>query len=322
MADDLNIGPERKIGMSHPCFIVAEIGQNHQGDINIAKQLISAAKASGADCVKFQKSCLVEKFNSAALERPYLGPNSWGDTYKEHKQFLEFSLDQFRELQEFATRQEGVMFSASAMDMVSIDELDSMNVPFIKIGSGDANNLPLLKYATSKKRPLIISTGMQDMSTVRAVYRTVKAAGGQFCLCHCVSAYPTPPQQVNLRVLDTYRWEFPDIHVGYSGHELGTAISVAAVALGARVLERHITLDKSWKGSDHICSLTPEEFKELVNQVRTVELAMGSPVKSFQPNERPCYNKLGKSVVATRPLPHGHVIRDSDIIAKVIKDLD
>ncbi|XP_063221221.1 sialic acid synthase [Bacillus rossius redtenbacheri] len=316
MAEDIEITPGKVIGSSHPCFIIAEIGQNHQGDIKLAKQLIHAAKDSGADCVKFQKSSLADKFNAGALARPYPGPHSWGETYGQHKQHLEFSLGQFRELQACALDL-GLVFSASAMDMVSVDELDSINVPFIKIGSGDADNFPLLQHAASKQRPLIISTGMQCMETVREMYQTVRAVTHKFCLLHCVSSYPTPDESVNLRVINTFRQEFPDIHVGYSGHELGTAISVAAVAMGAKVLERHLTLDKSWKGSDHACSLTPAELSRLVGDVRCVERALGSPTKRRLPCEEACHAKLGKTLVAARRLEAGRELGARDLLAKV-----
>jgi sialic acid synthase len=234
MAKEIELAPSKWVGRSRPCFIIAEVGQNHQGDMDTAKSLIRAAKECGADCVKFQKTCLHEKFNSAALKRPYVGPNSWGSTYGEHKQHLEFSDAQFKELQKFAL-QMGIIFTASAMDMVSVDVLCSLAVPFLKIGSGDASNFPLLQHAATKKIPLVISTGMQNMDTVRSIYNLLTAAKSQFCLLHCVSAYPTPAHDINLRVIETYKREFPDIPIGYSGHELGTAISLAAVAMGAQV---------------------------------------------------------------------------------------
>ncbi|KAJ9579582.1 hypothetical protein L9F63_004767 [Diploptera punctata] len=315
----IELAPGRWIGESQPCFIIAEVGQNHQGDLEIAKRLIKAAKVRGwtylmTNCVKFQKSCLHEKFNNAALQRPYIGPNSWGGTYGEHKKYLEFSELQFKELQDYAS-QINILFSASAMDIVSVDVLDSLGVPFIKIGSGDVNNFPMLQYAATKSKPLIVSTGMQDMSTVETVYHTLKACNANFCLLHCVSAYPTPPQEVNLNVISKYKQEFSDIPIGYSGHELGITISVAAVAMG--VLERHITLDKTWKGSDHVCSLTPSEFQELVHQVRTVETALGNPIKCFQPSEKACYDKLGKTLVAARDMLAGKCLQEKDIKVKV-----
>lgn len=216
-------------------YVIAEIGQNHQGDIEIAKQMILAAKEAGADCVKFQKSCLHEKFTKAALDRRYDGPNSWGHTYGAHKTYLEFNMEQYKILQTFAHKQ-NIEFTASAMDIQSLHDLVGLGVPVIKIGSGDANNIPMLNEVAKLTIPLIISTGMQDESMV---YRIVDIMNGNgkinYCLMHCVSSYPTVAENVQLRFLCAYRKCFPKICIGYSGHEQGTAISTAAIALGAKV---------------------------------------------------------------------------------------
>lgn len=307
---------QRRIGGMQPCLIVAEIGQNHQGDLNIAKQLIQVAKDCGADCVKFQKSELPEKFNKAALEQPYESIHSWGRTYGEHKAFLEFTPEQFIDIHKFA-KEVGILCTASAMDRVSLKFLDDLNVPFIKIGSGDADNLLLLKDAASTKRPLFISTGMQDMASVNKIYKTVKQIHTNFALLHCVSSYPTPPHEINLHVLQTYQQCFPDIVIGYSGHEVGYAVSTAAVALGAKILERHITLDKNLKGNDHKSSLEPNEFKKMVSDIRTIESALGNPAKRFQSSEQHCYNKLGKSLVAAKDIPKDTVLTEEMINIKV-----
>lgn len=218
-------------------YVIAEIGQNHQGDIEIAKRMIAAAKVAGADCVKFQKSCLPDKFTRAALNRRYDGPNSWGCTYGAHKQHLEFSLEQYKLLQHFAHEQ-NIAFTASAMDGQSLVDLVDLNVPVIKIGSGDANNVPLLRAAAKLSQPLIISTGMQNQSMVNRIVHIMQDTGKtNYCLMHCVSAYPTAAKNVQLRQLCEYRERFPNVCIGYSGHELGTAISTAAVALGAKVCD-------------------------------------------------------------------------------------
>uniref|UniRef100_A0A1B6E5H8 N-acetylneuraminate-9-phosphate synthase n=1 Tax=Clastoptera arizonana TaxID=38151 RepID=A0A1B6E5H8_9HEMI len=316
MSAELVITDLKRIGGKNPCFIIAEIGQNHQGNIQIAKKLIQTAKECGADCVKFQKSDLKEKFNHLALARSYLSEHSWGNTYGEHKKYLEFNYQQYGELKEFSEKI-GIMFSASAMDQVSLNILNSLNVPFIKIGSGDANNIPLIQLAASTHRPLIISTGMQNIESVRKIYHTVKEVHMNFCILHCVSAYPTPPSEINLRVLTNFQQEFLDIPIGYSGHEIGSAISIAAVAMGAKILERHITLDKSWKGNDHQCSLDPTEFKQLVSDIRLVETAFGNPQKSFQQSEKPCFRKLGKTLVAAMDISEGSVLTADLIKIKV-----
>lgn len=216
-------------------FIIAEIGQNHQGNIEIAKKMITEAKRIGVDCVKFQKSCLTEKFTKAALERAYKSPNSWGDTYGKHKEHLEFSIEQYQELNAFAEKV-GILFTASAMDIQSLNDLYGMNVPFIKIGSGDANNIELLTKSAQNYTPLIISTGMQDEQMVHRIVNIMKINNkSNYCLLHCVSSYPTEPSNANLKMLKRFRELFPDVCLGYSGHEHGIAISIAAVLLGAKV---------------------------------------------------------------------------------------
>ncbi|KAK7070604.1 hypothetical protein SK128_008965 [Halocaridina rubra] len=317
--EPLELVPGRYIGEGQPCFIIAEIGQNHQGDIDLAKTLIRRAKECGADCVKLQKSSIVDKFNEIALTRPYDSEHAWADTYGCHKEHLEFSRDQFLELQNYA-RDLDIPLTASAMDIPSVLFLDEMGVPFIKVGSGDVHNMPLLRIAAATGRPIVVSTGMSDIAWVSRVYEELSTAQDPptpLVILQCTSAYPAPPEHAHLRVLDTYAQIFPHAHIGYSGHELGIHVTVAAVARGARVVERHLTLNKTWKGSDHACSLEPHELRELVKAVRCVEAALGSPLKAFQPSEEACYMKLGKSVVAARPIKAGQLLTEEDLVAKV-----
>ncbi|KAF6726525.1 Sialic acid synthase [Oryzias melastigma] len=320
MASTFELCPGRMIGGNHPCFIIAEIGQNHQGDIEIAKKMIKVAKDSGADCAKFQKSELEYKFNKRALERPYNSKNSWGKTYGEHKRHLEFSHEQYRELQRYAA-DVGISFTASGMDEMAVEFLHEINVPFFKVGSGDTNNFPYLEKTAKKGRPMVVSSGMQSMETMRRVYRTVKEHNPNFAILQCTSAYPLEAEDVNLRVITEYQKEFPDIPIGYSGHESGINISVAAVALGAKVLERHITLDKTWKGSDHEASLDPSELAELVRSVRLVERALGTGIKRMLPCEKACHDKLGKSVVAKVRIPKGSVLTLDMLAVKVAEPM-
>ncbi|KAI6058435.1 sialic acid synthase [Aix galericulata] len=265
MPREFELCPGRRVGGDQPCFIIAEIGQNHQGDLDIARRMIRMAKECGADCAKFQKSELEHKFNKKALERPYTSQHSWGKTYGEHKRHLEFSHDQYRELKKYA-EEIGIFFTASGMDEMAVEFLHELDVPFFKVGSGDTNNFPYLEKTAKKGRPMVISSGMQSMDTMHQVYQIVKPINPNFCFLQCTSAYPLQPEDVNLRVISAYQSAFPDIPIGYSGHETGIAISVAAVALGAKVVERHVTLDKTWKGSDHQASLEPNELAELLGK--------------------------------------------------------
>ncbi|XP_008315740.1 sialic acid synthase-like [Cynoglossus semilaevis] len=299
--------PGRMVGGDHPCFIIAEIGQNHQGDIEIAKKMIKMAKDCGADCAKFQKSELEHKFSKRALERPYNSKHSWGKTYGDHKRHLEFSHVQYRELKKFADGI-GIFFTASGMDEMAVEFLDELDVPFFKVASCDANNFPYLEKTAKKGRPMVVSTGMQSMETIRQVYKTVKQYNENFTLLQCTSAYPLDPKDVNLKVIKEYQKEFPDVPIGYSGHEQGICITVAAVAMGAKVVERHVTLDKTLRGNDHEASLEPAELAELVRSIRLVEMAMGSTVKQMLPCEKNCHDKLGKSVVAKVAISKGTVL--------------
>lgn len=318
----------RKIGSpEEDVFFIAEIGQNHQGDLKVAKTMISEAKRIGCDCVKFQKSDLAAKFTRSALQRAYNSENSWGETYGEHKEFLEFSIDEYKELQRYSDSM-GILFTASAMDEKSLDVLESLKVPFIKIGSGDANNFPLLRKASQLGTPVIISTGMQTSTTVKEIVRIMEAADKHnFALMHCVSSYPTVPENCRLKTISLLQKWFPKVHIGYSGHEIGIDISSAAVNLGARIIERHFTLNKSQKGSDHKCSLLPDEFEELIRRTRLGDQGVGQEVlqalkvdvgeKVILECEMDCRLKLGKSLVYGKSFLKGSVIQEDDIGVKV-----
>ncbi|EDV42379.2 uncharacterized protein Dana_GF17956 [Drosophila ananassae] len=321
-------------------YFIAEIGQNHQGCLEMAKKMILEAKKAGCHCVKFQKSDLKAKFTRSALDREYISENSWGKTYGEHKEYLEFSKEQYIELQAYS-REINVDFTASAMDENSLDFLVDLSVPFIKIGSGDANNFSLLRKAAKLDIPLVISTGMQTMDTVEKIVQTMEDAGKKdYALMHCVSAYPTMPEDCNLQLIRVFKGRFPNVTIGYSGHELGILLTQAAVLLGARIVERHYTLDKNQKGSDQRCSLEPQELRELVEQVKQFELnnnpyPTGDVMqklnggqdlatalqdvreKEILPCELPCRNKLGKSIVAARSLSKGHILEPTDMAIKV-----
>ncbi|XP_017076862.2 sialic acid synthase isoform X2 [Drosophila eugracilis] len=321
-------------------YIIAEIGQNHQGCLETAKKMIFEAKKARCHCVKFQKSDLPTKFTRSALEREYVSDHAWGRTYGKHKEFLEFSKEQFLELQEYS-KEIDIDFTASAMDERSLEFLVDLNVPFIKIGSGDANNFLLLKKAASLDLSLVISTGMQTMETVERIVRIMEESGKQnYALLHCVSSYPTASKDCNLQLIPMFKKRYPNVVIGYSGHELGVIISQAAVLLGARIVERHFTLDKGQKGSDHRCSLEPHELKTLTTKINNFELSAVTlqpneilrklsgrqeleealrdvQYKTILPSELPCRNKLGKSIVAARSLESGHILKLTDIAIKV-----
>ncbi|GBM62561.1 Sialic acid synthase [Araneus ventricosus] len=313
---EFEIAPGKYVGGKHPCFIIAEIGQNHQGNVELAKALIQIAADCGVDCVKFQKTDLLSRFTAEVLKRPYEGEHVWGSTYGEHRKYLELAGEDFVELKKFSTDL-GLCFAASGMDKPSTDFLNSLGVPFFKIGSADTTNLPLLKHLCRYNKPLVISTGMTTEADVCKMYDEVSKESQQIALLQCTSCYPTPPHNVNLNVMKAYKDLFPEAVIGYSGHEKGIGISLAAVASGAKILERHITLDHSYKGSDHKSSLEPQELKNLVDGIRRIEKAMGSNKKEFQECEKPCFEKLGKTIVASRFLESGTFLDEDAMDVKV-----
>lgn len=290
-------------------FFIAEAGINHNGSIDIAKQLIDKAKFSGADCVKFQKRTISRILTKDGLNQPYNNERSFGETYGKHKEHLEFSFEQFRELKSYADSI-GILFSASGWDEESVDFLDSLDVPFFKVASADLTNFPLLTHTANKKRPIFLSTGMSDFETVlNAVDLILQCGNNRIVLMQCTSSYPTPTNEINLNVLKTYQAAFSGkVVVGYSGHENGIAISTAAVALGAKVIERHFTLDRTMKGGDHAASLEIQGLTKLIRDIKIVEEALGDYNKTRQPSEEACFKKLTKSVVSAVFIPKSTTI--------------
>ncbi len=303
---ELQLG-NRTVGNGHPTFLIAEIGINHQGDVEIAKELITKAKEAGADAVKFQKRTITRILTKEGLEMPYENRNSFGKTYGEHKYALELSEDDYRELLSFSTNLD-VEFSASGWDEESIDFLDELGVSFFKMASADLTNFPLLEHTAKKGKPMILSTGMADMNIVKAAVDLVSKFNNQIGVLQCTSTYPAQFSEINLNVIHTYQDEFPNTVVGYSGHEHGIAIPIAAVALGARIVERHFTLDRTMKGGDHAASLEPQGFTKMVRDIRHIEDAMGIFQKEVQESELPVFKKLAKSVVSNKDIPENTAI--------------
>ncbi len=297
----------KTVGADHPTYIIAEIGINHQGDVDIAKKLIDEAADAGADAVKFQKRTIKRILTADGLEMPYENRNSFGKTYGEHKLALELSESDYHALLDHANNRQ-VDFIASGWDEESIDFLDTLGVPFFKMASADLSNIPLLIHTAKKGKPMILSTGMADMDMVKLAVNAITPYNNQLAILQCTSTYPSIFEEINLRVLDTFMREFPQAVIGYSGHELGISISEAAVALGANIVERHFTLDRTMKGGDHAASLEPGGFKKLVRDIRHVEDAMGTGVKKVQESEAPIFKKLAKSVVSAVDLKTGTVI--------------
>ena len=303
---ELQLG-NKNVGDGHPTFIIAEIGINHQGDVSIAKNLIQKAKECGADAVKLQKRSISRILTKSGLEMAYDNRNSFGKTYGEHKIALELSEADYHELNTYCKKMD-IIFCASGWDEESIDFLDEMGIPFFKMASADLTNFPLLVHTAKKNKPMILSTGMADMKMVQAAYSQVNQINNQIAILQCTSTYPSAFSEVHLNVLQTFMKEFPDTVIGYSGHEQGIAIPPAAVALGAKIIERHFTLDRTMKGGDHAASLEPQGFAKMVRDIRAVEESMGSFKKEIQKSEPPVFKKLAKSIVSAVEIKVGQKI--------------
>jgi len=304
----------RKIGPGNPCFIVAEVGNNHQGDMDHARRMVHEVAKAGADGVKFQKRHLESLLTRAGREAPYTGPNSFGPTYGAHRLALELSAADMAELKVLAESL-GLVFFASAWDEVSLTEMLALDVELMKVCSADLVNLPLLRRVSATKLPLILSTGMSTLEEIDAAVDVVRAFHDQVAVLHCNSSYPCAEEQIGLPVMETLRERY-GVPIGYSGHERGLAPSVAAVALGACVVERHFTLDKTQVGTDHKASLEPAELAALVAMVREVEAALIVKGKIVFPEEQAAAKKLRKGLVYSRDLPAGHILTAADLTTR------
>jgi sialic acid synthase len=299
----------KDIGLSNSdnVFIIAEAGINHNGSVEKAKELIALAKRAGANAVKFQKRTINRILTKEGLNKPYTTPNSFGPTYGEHKEFLELSFEQFRELKEYADLIR-IPFTASGWDEESVDFLDELGVPFFKMASADLTNFPLLEHTAKKNKPMIISTGMANLEQVIEAYEVISVHNKQVAILQCTSSYPTLNTDIHLNVIRKYQKTFPQAVIGYSGHEKGIAISTAAVALGAKVVERHFTIDRTMKGGDHAASLEEPGLTKLIRDIRLVEEALGCDEKRKLLSEEKCFIKLSKSLVSTRDFKEGEIV--------------
>jgi N-acetylneuraminate synthase len=273
--------------------IVAEIGINHNGDMGICKQLIDVAKDSGADCVKFQKRDINEVYTQEFLDSPR--ESQWGTTQREQKLGLEFSADEYQEIEEYC-KEKGLEWFASAWDINSQKFLRQFNSKYNKIASAMIVHTELLKEVASEGKHTFISTGMTTYSDIQSAVDIFRDANCSFELMHTVSTYPMKDEDANLNMIKTLREKF-NCDVGYSGHEVGLAVSYAASALKITSLERHITLDRSMYGSDQSASVEPSGFRQLVGAVRKIELAMGDGVKRIYEAEKPIAANLRQHIV-------------------------
>jgi N-acetylneuraminate synthase/sialic acid synthase len=315
---ELRIGPD-VISDEGDCYVIAEIGHNHQGRVEKARELFKAARECGVNAVKLQKRHNATLYTKALYDQTYDNENSFGPTYGAHREALEFGWDDYVELKRYAA-EIGVTFFATAYDVESADFLAKLDVPAYKIASGDLLNIPLIKHVARIGKPMIVSTGGGTMADVRRVYDTVMPINRQLCLLQCTAAYPAEPEQMNLRTITTFREAFPDIVIGLSDHQNGIAMADIAYLLGARVVEKHFTLNRAWKGSDHAYSLEPAGMRKLVRDLHRVRVAMGDGVKQAMACEAKPLFKMGKKLVAASSLPAGHVLTENDVAIKSPND--
>jgi N-acetylneuraminate synthase len=287
---DIKIG-DHLVGDGHPTYIIAEIGINHNGDMGVCQQMIDAAVHAGVDAVKFQKR--TPEVSTPREQRNQMRETPWGYiTYLEYRYKVEFGHEQYLEIDRYC-KQKGITWFTSVWDEQAVDFMEQFNTPIYKIPSAGLTDHNLLRHARKTGRPLVISTGMSTMEQIR---EAVKVVGTEnLVIMHCTSTYPCEPEELNLSMIRTLRNEFP-CPVGYSGHEVGLVPPQVAVALGACIVERHLTLDRAMWGSDQAASVEPNGFERLVKYVRTAEASLGDGVKHVYESEKSTMKKLRRVV--------------------------
>jgi sialic acid synthase len=298
-----------------PAYVIAEIGNNHQGELDKAKALIHAAAECGVDAVKLQKRDNRRLYTRAYYDSPYDNENSYGATYGEHREFLELGKSDWFELSRYS-REEGVGFVAAAFDEPSADLMAELDIDAFKFASGDLLNVPFLSYVARFGKPMFLSTGGGTFEDIDRAVDAILPINERLSVLHCTAAYPADVQDLNLSVITALRERYPDLVIGLSDHHNGIAMAPVAFMLGARVFEKHFTLNHAWKGTDHPYSLMPDGMRRFVRDLHRVPVALGDGVKRPLPSEERPLEKMGKKLVAARDLPAGHVLALGDLLAK------
>ena len=304
MDNTINI-QDKIVGENQPTFIIAEIGINHNGKLELAKKLIRAAKDAGADAVKFQKRDLKSLYKKDVYENPNKDSQSTSYLFDVFRK-CELSNKEFSELKKYCDHL-GIIFFCTPFDIKSAQFLSNLNVPVFKISSADLTNIPLIDFIISKNKPLILSTGMSQMPEIDFTYNFLKKRNARFSFMHCVSTYPPAFKDVNLKMINVLKDRY-QVPIGYSGHERGIIVPIVAVGLGASIIEKHFTLNRSWDGPDHNISLTPSGFKKMVDRIKVVESALGSSQKKLSRGEYLTREVFAKSLVARKKIVKGEVI--------------
>jgi len=304
-----------KISDRGHCYVIAEIGHNHQGNLKVALDMIKIAASCGVNAVKFQKRNNKTLYTKAMYNRSYDHEASFGFTYGEHREFLEFDWNEYVALKKCA-EENGVEFMCAAFDFESVDFLEKLGITSYKVASGDLTNIPLLEYIAKLNKPIFLSTGASTMEEVHIAYDAILRCTDKLCLLHSTCAYPADYPDLNLRAIQTLKREFPKAIIGYSGHDNGILAAVVAYMLGATVVEKHFTLNHSWKGTDHSFSLEHEGLRKQVRDLRRVDLSLGDGKKTIRDIEISAKTKMAKSLYTNMALPAGHVLAEKDIAIK------
>jgi sialic acid synthase len=310
----LRIG-DREISDDSECFVIAEIGHNHQGSVETAKRMFRVAEYCGADAVKLQKRDNRSLFTEDLFNKPYENENSFGVTYGEHREALEFGREEYLELQAYA-HELGLEFMATAFDRPSIEFLEELGVPAYKVASADIRNVPLLRHLAGTGKPIIISTGGASLNDVRRAFDILRSGTREVAILQCTAGYPAAWSELDLRVIESFRAMFPDTVIGLSSHDNGIAIPLASYMLGARVIEKHFTLDRTMRGSDHSFSLEPQGFQKMVRDLRRARAALGNGEKKVYESEVQPLTKMAKKLVAAEDLEQGQILSPADIAVK------
>src|SRR6266511_1043033 len=301
------------------CYVIAEIGHNHQGSLEQAKAMLTMAKDCGVNAVKLHKRANRTLYTREFFEQPYDNEFSFGPTYGEHREALELGRHDYVELQLYA-RELGITFFATPFDFESADFLEELDMPAYKFASADLVNTPLLRHVAAFGKPLLISTGGASIHDVDRAVEAIRPINEQLAIMQCTAAYPCETEDLNLQVITTLRERYPEFVIGLSDHQNGISMALVAYMLGARVIEKHFTLNHAWKGTDHAFSLMPEGLRKLVRDLRRVRVALGTGTKQPLPLEKKPLFKMGKKLVAARGLPVGHVLTAADIAIKSPND--
>lgn len=305
----------KEISANSPTFVIAEVGVNHSGDMNVAKKLIDLASDSGADAVKFQTFRAEHLILPSVQKAPYQQKTTEAkESQMDMLKKLEVTREQNLELKQYC-QEKNIIFLTTPFDESSLDEIDELDLPAYKIASTDTTNLPFLKKVAKKGKPMFLSTGMTYLSEVQMALETIYEYNKDVVLLQCTANYPIRDDEANLAVIETFKKHF-DVLVGYSDHTVGTGAAAFAIPMGAKVVEKHFTIDKSLEGPDHKASLSPEELKEFVKLVRKVDAFMGSSIKKPNLSETKTRTSLQKCLVASCDIKENEVFSEENILGK------